>query len=98
MDTATPKVDTTTSKVNTVTPKVDTVPKVDNVSNGNNSKGDKSKDNVTTSSVSNSKSATSKSNTELPDAGDNTLVARLSALPVIGFGFGLLLRRRNREE
>ena len=66
--------------------------------NGNNSKGDKSKDNVITSSVSNSKSATSKPNTELPDAGDNTLVARLSALPVIGLGFGLLLRRRNREE
>jgi LPXTG-motif cell wall anchor domain protein len=83
--------------VNAVTSKGDTVSTVDKVSKDDTvtSKGDTSK---TTSSVSNSKSATSKPNTELPDAGDNTLVARLSALPVIGLGFGLLLRRRNREE
>lgn len=66
------------------TPSVNKVTKIDDVS--------KSK------TVAPSTNKTSKPNTELPDAGDNTLVARLSALPVIGLGFGLLLRRRNREE
>ena len=37
-------------------------------------------------------------NKELPDAGDNTLMARLSAIPVIGLGFGLLVKRRRKED
>ena len=89
MGTVTPKGDAVISKVNSV-PKDDKVSKDDIVT----SKGDKSK---TISSVGNSKSATSKPNTELPDAGDS-LVTRLASLPIVGLGFGLLLRRRNREE
>ena len=37
-------------------------------------------------------------NKELPDAGDNTLMARLSAIPVLGLGFAMLRRRKERED
>ena len=90
MGIVTPKGDTVISKVNSV-PKANKVSKDDTVT----SKGDKSK---TTPFASNSSSPNSKTaNAELPDAGDS-LVARLSALPVIGLGFGLLLRRRKERE
>ena len=36
-------------------------------------------------------------NKELPDAGDTTLMARLSAIPVLGIGFAML-RRKKRED
>ena len=47
------------------------------------------------SKVGQSKAQTNK---ELPDAGDNTLMARLSAIPVLGLGFGLLAKRRRKED
>ena len=37
-------------------------------------------------------------NKELPDAGDTTLMARLSAIPVLGLGFAMLRRRKERED
>ena len=37
-------------------------------------------------------------NKELPDAGDNTLMARLSAIPVLGLGFTMFRRRKERED
>ena len=37
-------------------------------------------------------------NKELPDAGDNTLMARLSAISVLGLGFAMLRRRKERED
>ena len=37
-------------------------------------------------------------NKELPDAGDNTLMARLSAIPLLGLGFAMLRRRKERED
>ena len=37
-------------------------------------------------------------NKELPDAGDNTLMARLSAIPVLGLGLVMLRRRKERED
>ena len=37
-------------------------------------------------------------NKELPDAGDITLMARLSAIPVLGLGFAMLRRRKERED
>ena len=37
-------------------------------------------------------------NKELPEAGDTTLMARLSAIPVLGLGFAMLRRRKERED
>ena len=111
VDSVTSKGNTVTPKSNNVTSKSDTVTKVDVVTSNDNTvtpKGNSvTKDNGITSDgaakrgntiKNDSKTTKPTTNTELPDAGDNTLVARLSALPVIGLGFGLLLRRRNREE
>ena len=109
VDKVTPKVDNITPKVDKATPKVDNIApkddkvtsKVDTVTNGDNvTKGDTVTENNDASkskTVASSTNKTVKSNTELPDAGDS-LVARLAALPLVGLGFGLLLRRRNREE
>ena len=110
VDSVTSKGNTITPKSDNVTSKSDTVTKVDVVTSNDNtvtSKGDSvTKDNGITSDgavkrdntiKNDSKTTKPTTNTELPDAGDS-LVARLSALPVIGLGFGLLLRRRNREE
>ena len=110
VDSVTSKGNTVTPKSNNVTSKSDTVTKVDVVTSNDNTvtpKGDSvTKDNGITSDgavkrdntiKNDSKTTKPTTNTELPDAGDS-LVARLSALPVIGLGFGLLLRRRNREE
>ena len=109
-NTITPKGNTITPKSNNVTSKSDTVTKVDVVTSNDNTvtpKGNSvTKDNGITSDgaakrgntiKNDSKTTKPTTNAELPDAGDS-LVARLSALPVIGLGFGLLLRRRNREE
>ena len=110
VDSVTSKGNTVTPKSNNVTSKSDTVTKVDVVTSNDNTvtpKGDSvTKDNGITSDgavkrdntiKNDSKTTKPTTNTELPDAGDS-LVARLSALPVIGLGFGLLLRRRDREE
>ena len=110
VDSVTSKGNTITPKSNNVTSKSDTVTKVDVVTSNDNTvtpKGDSvTKDNGITSDgavkrdntiKNDSKTTKPTTNTELPDAGDS-LVARLSALPVIGLGFGLLLRRRDREE
>ena len=110
VDSVTSKGNTVTPKSNNVTSKSDTVTKVDVVTSNDNTvtpKGDSvTKDNGITSDgavkrdntiKNDSKTTKPTTNTELPDAGDS-LVARLSALPVVGLGFGLLLRRRNREE
>ena len=110
VDSVTSKGNTVTPKSNNVTSKSDTVTKVDVVTSNDNTvtpKGNSvTKDNGITSDgaakrdntiKNDSKTTKPTTNTELPDAGDS-LVARLSALPVIGLGFGLLLRRRNREE
>ena len=110
VDSVTSKGNTITPKSNNVTSKSDTVTKVDVVTSNDNTvtpKGNSvTKDNGITSDgaakrgntiKNDSKTTKPTTNTELPDAGDS-LVARLSALPVIGLGFGLLLRRRNREE
>ena len=110
VDSVTFKGNTVTPKSNNVTSKSDTVTKVDVVTSNDNTvtpKGDSvTKDNGITSDgavkrdntiKNDSKTTKPTTNAELPDAGDS-LVARLSALPVIGLGFGLLLRRRNREE
>ena len=37
-------------------------------------------------------------NEELPDAGDTTLMARLSAIPVLGLGLAMFRRRKARED
>ena len=110
VDSVTSKGNTITPKSNNVTSKSDTVTKVDVVTSNDNTvtpKGNSvTKDNGITSDgaaqrgntiKNDSKTTKPTTNAELPDAGDS-LVARLSALPVIGLGFGLLLRRRNREE
>ena len=110
VDSVTSKGNTITPKSNNVTSKSDTVTKVDVVTSNDNTvtpKGNSvTKDNGITSDgvvkrdntiKNDSKTTKPTTNTELPDAGDS-LVARLSALPVIGLGFGLLLRRRDREE
>ena len=110
VDSVTSKGNTITPKSNNVTSKSDTVTKVDAVTSNDNTvtpKGNSvTKDNGITSDgaakrgntiKNDSKTTKPTTNAELPDAGDS-LVARLSALPVIGLGFGLLLRRRNREE
>ena len=110
VDSVTSKGNTITPKSNNVTSKSDTLTKVDVVTFNDNTvtpKGNSvTKDNGITSDgaakrgntiKNDSKTTKPTTNAELPDAGDS-LVARLSALPVIGLGFGLLLRRRNREE
>ena len=111
VDSVTSKGNTITPKSDNVTSKSDTVTKVDVVITSNDNtvtpKGNSvTKDNGITSDgaakrgntiKNDSKTTKPTTNAELPDAGDS-LVARLSALPVIGLGFGLLLRRRNREE
>ena len=110
VDSVTSKGNTVTPKSNNVTSKSDTVTKVDVVTSNDNTvtpKGNSvTKDNGITSDgaakrdntiKNDSKTTKPTTNTELPDAGDS-LVARLLAFPVIGLGFGLLLRRRNREE
>ena len=110
VDSVTSKGNTITPKGNNVTSKSDTVTKVDVVTSNDNTvtpKGNSvTKDNGITSDgaaqrgntiKNDSKTTKPTTNAELPDAGDS-LVACLSALPVIGLGFGLLLRRRNREE
>ena len=110
VDSVTSKGNIITPKSNNVTSKSDTVTKVDVVTSNDNTvtpKGNSvTKDNGITSDgaaqrgntiKNDSKTTKPTTNAELPDAGDS-LVARLSALPVIGLGFGLLLRRRNREE
>ena len=110
VDSVTSKGNTITPKSNNVTSKSDTVTKVDVVTSNDNTvtpKGNSvTKDNGIISDgaakrgntiKNDSKTTKPTTNAELPDAGDS-LVARLSALPVIGLGFGLLLRRRNREE
>ena len=110
VDSVTSKGNTITPKSNNVISKSDTLTKVDVVTFNDNTvtpKGNSvTKDNGITSDgaakrgntiKNDSKTTKPTTNAELPDAGDS-LVARLSALPVIGLGFGLLLRRRNREE
>ena len=110
VDSVTSKGNTITPKSNNVTSESDTVTKVDVVTSNDNTvtpKGNSvTKDTGITSDgaakrgntiKNDSKTTKPTTNAELPDAGDS-LVARLSALPVIGLGFGLLLRRRNREE
>ena len=37
-------------------------------------------------------------NKELPEAGDTILMARLSAIPVLGLGLAMLRRRKERED
>ena len=76
-------------------PKVDT-PKAEQPKS-EQSKAEQAK--VEQSKAEQSKSGQSKvqTNKELPDAGDNTLMARLSAIPVLGLGFAML-RRKKRED
>ena len=85
---------------------------VDVVTNtSKNAKGDQAKANqakaeqpkveqskVQQSKVEQSKQSKITTNKELPDAGDTSLMARLSAIPVLGLGFAMLRRRKERED